>query len=123
MTLCYRLFGIKSPCSSASTSTVSSFAASAGTEVFHGQMLLQFANRINRLESVGSKYPLKQRNESIIKTTSVNNGSDASMKGCGAYCRGHKTSSKEGAYKCFSNDCSKVCNINFYPVESFSKPI
>ena len=28
---------------------------------------------------------------------------------------------KKGAYKCFRIDCSKVCNINFHSIESFSK--
>ena len=28
---------------------------------------------------------------------------------------------KEGAYECFRNDCSKVCNINFHLEEFVSK--
>ena len=72
----YGAFGINSHCSSASTSTVSSYTASADTGIFHGQRL-QFCNRINgkgegRTELVGSKYPLKQRKDTNTKSTSVN---------------------------------------------------
>ena len=71
----YGPFGINSHCSSASTSTVSSYTVSGDTVIFHRQRL-QFCNKINRkgegrTELVGSKYPLKQRKGTNTKSTSV----------------------------------------------------